>query len=297
VNQPLVSVLMTVYDAREFVGPAIHSICDQTMPDFEFVIVDDGSTDGSLAVIEECAANDARLRIISRPNTGIVRALNEGLQTVRGRYIARMDADDLCDSRRLEMQVRRMEQEPELVALGTSAIAIDPSGRRLGLAPVPLTHEEIEACHLCGTSSIYHPAVMMRRDALETVGGYRDLCPAEDFDLWLRLGEVGQLANLSQPLFIWRRTVSGLVARSTDRHQRALTRALTDAWKRRGLPGLPSICPSEFQARSDFYRQWGWMALQEQERSTGRHYAVKALLHDPLSFESWRLAACAIRGY
>ena len=294
---PPITVLMTVYNAQRYVDVAIRSVRDQTFRDFEFVIIDDGSTDASLSIMRRHAAVDDRIRIITRGNTGIVRALNEGLEAAQGELIARMDADDQSDVRRLEMQVDQFMQNPALVALGSNAIAIDPQGRRLGYAPVPLTHEEIEHCHLCGTSSMYHPAVMMRREAVMCVGAYRDLCPAEDYDLWLRLGEIGRLANLPEPLLIWRRTISGLVASLADRHRQAVMRALSDAWQRRGLPGNPTIKQDPVNARSALYRQWGWMALQERERSTGRHYAVKALLHDPLSSESWRLAACALRGF
>lgn len=296
-KRPLVSVLMTVYNAQRYVDAAIGSIIDQTFRDFEFIIIDDGSTDNSLEVIKRNAARDRRIHVISRANTGIVKALNEGLEAARGELIARMDADDLCAPHRFQLQVEQFEKEAALVALGSNAIAIDPQGRRLGFAPVPLSHEEIEECHLCGTSSMYHPAVMMRRDAVTYAGAYRELCPAEDYDLWLRLGEIGRLENLADPLLIWRRTVSGLVARSADRRRQAVVRALSDAWQRRGLPGQPKVEPCQASAPSALYRQWGWMALQERERSTGRHYAVKALLHDPLCSESWRLAACALRGF
>src|SRR5690606_35037800 len=143
--------------------------------DFEFIIVNDGSTDRSEAIVKEFAGRDARIRLISRPNTGIVRALNDGVAAARGKYIARIDSDDLADPHRFELQVARMEAEPALAALGSGSIAIDEAGRRLGQYPTPLTHEQIEAAHLQGASSIHHPAVMMRTEAVRDVGGYRDL--------------------------------------------------------------------------------------------------------------------------
>ena len=296
-KSPLVTVVMTVFNGQPYLEAALQSIRSQTFCDYECVVVDDGSTDDTLAILQRWAEDDARLRILSRPNTGIVGALNDGLAAATGQFIARMDADDRCDPQRFELQVKRMVEEESLVALGSSAVAIDPEGRRLGVAPVPLAHDDIEECHLRGISCIYHPAAMIRRSAIERVGGYRHLCPAEDYDLWLRLGEVGQLANLPEPLFIWRRTVNGLVASQLKRQQRAVATALADAWARRGLPGSPTIPPAPFQSRLDLYRQWGWMALHACEPATGRRYAAKALLREPWSIDSWRLAVCALRGY
>jgi glycosyltransferase involved in cell wall biosynthesis len=296
-STPLISVIMPVYNAGRFLAPAIESIRNQTLGDFEFIIVNDGSTDGSLSVISKHAAEDSRIRVISRPNAGLVRSLNEGLEAAQGRYIARMDADDLCDPRRFELQVRRLESEPDLVALGSCARAIDPRGRNLGLARVPLEHDQIEKSHLAGVSAIHHPAVMMRRNALAQVGGYRDLCPTEDFDLWLRLGEVGRLANLAEPLLIKRQTIGGAFSSQRDRWAAAVQRSMQDAWQRRGLPGQPEPPVLDVMSRGDVYRQWGWMALQSRHRVTSRLYAARAVLREPLSRESWRLFACSIRGH
>lgn len=294
---PAISVIMTVFNTERYVDGAIQSIRAQSFDDFEFIIVDDGSTDQSPGIIAGHAMKDARIRVISRPNTGIVGALNDGLAAARGEFIARMDADDLCDADRFELQIKRLQTDPELVAVGSCAVAIDPDGRKLGVAPVPLTHEEIDDGHLHGLSCIYHPAVMMRSEAVGRVGGYRDLCPAEDLDLWLRLGEVGQLANLPELLFTWRRTVSGIVASNLGRRQQAVARALNDAWNRRGLQGQAPIPRATFVSRSGLYRQWAWMALNASELATSRLYAAKSLVLEPWCWESWRLAACSVRGY
>jgi glycosyltransferase involved in cell wall biosynthesis len=293
-----VSVIMPVYNAKCYVGASIESILAQTFAGFEFIIVVDGSTDGSLAVVQRYAARDQRVRVISRPNTGIVGALNDGLVAAHGKYIARMDADDLCEPNRLELQLRRLEAEPDLVALGSCAIAIDPDGELLGDAPVPLTHEEIEAQHLRGISSIYHPAVMMRTEALRRVGGYREgTCPCEDYDLWLRLGEVGRLANLPERLFIWRRTSNGIVASKATLMREAITRVLNEAKQRRGIATETVIAPVKIKSTCDRFREWGWVALRHGRVATARKYARRSIAEEPLSPASWRLAACALRGY
>src|SRR3954469_7704719 len=166
-SAPVVTVLMPLYNAERFVAQTLDAILAQTFRDFEFLIINDGSTDRSLEILQDYARRDDRIRLISRPNTGYVPALNEGLGLARGEFIARIDADDLADPRRLELQVARLRQEPRLVALGSCASAIDEDGLPLGYYSVPLTHEEIEAHHLRGSSAIHHPAVILRPDVVK----------------------------------------------------------------------------------------------------------------------------------
>jgi hypothetical protein len=181
------------------------------------------------------------------------------------------------------------------VALGTCAIAIDPEGRFLCPADVPLTHEKIEKGHLAGESRIFHPSVMMRAAAVKRAGGYRDLCPVEDFDLWLRLGEIGLLANLPQRLFTWRRTATGLLASHARRRVGVLRHVMEEMWKRRGLPGQPPSLQPRLMSRGELFRQWGWMALNAGQRSTGRLYGVRAIVAEPLRARSWFLLLNALR--
>jgi glycosyltransferase involved in cell wall biosynthesis len=292
-----VSLLMPAYNAGRYVGAAIESIQAQTMADFEFVIVDDGSTDSTLAILHAAAERDPRIRVLSRPNTGIVGALNDGLSVISSEFVARMDADDLCAPKRLELQLAHLKAHPEVVAVGSCGIAIDDAGAVLGSTPLPLTHQEIEARHLRGISSIFHPAVMLRTAAVRSVGGYREgLCPCEDFDLWLRLGEVGRLENLAEPLFFWRRTLTGIVASRAAVMRTAIDRVLADAWTRRGLPGAPPRSDVRPASRADLLRQWSWMALRNGHRRTALRHALRGLLADFTSLESWRLAACVLRG-
>ena len=294
---PAVTVLMPVYNAERFVARTVDTILAQTFGDFEFLIINDGSTDGSLAILQDYAKRDARVRLISRPNTGYVAALNEGLGLARGEFVARIDADDLSDPRRLELQVGRMRREPGLVALGSNALAIDEDGHLLGDYSVPLTHEEIEANHLRGSSSIHHPAVMLRPEAVTRVGGYRrEFMPCEDFDLWLRLGEVGRLANLPERLLTKRLFVGSAVATNLANQEKLVKQILAEAWQRRGLEGSPQMPPRRLLDRADLYRQWGWMALRGGNLRTSRRYAVRAIVSRPLDKASWRLALCSLRG-
>ena len=292
-----VSVLMPVYNSETFVAETIDSILAQTFGDFEFVIIDDGSTDGSLAILREYEKRDGRIRLISRPNTGYVRALNEGLEIAQGEFVARMDSDDISDKQRFELQVKFLREHPEVVAVGSNAFAMDAEGRRLGQYDVPLDNATIQRTLLGGDSCIHHPAVMMRTAAVRQLGGYNEqYMPCEDFDLWLRLGEIGELVNLPQPLLTKRLHPQSVVATKLQKMQRINEQLLADAWRRRGLQGQPNLQPRPLTRLVDLYRQWAWMALRDGQRSVARLYAWKQLLASPLSADSWRLAFCAIRG-
>jgi hypothetical protein len=202
----------------------------------------------------------------------------------------------LCDPRRFEKQVKALNDDPGLVAVGCGSAAIDEEGNALGDYPTPLTHEEIEASHLRGESAIHHPSVMFRTEAVRQLGGYRDLVPCEDFDLWLRLGEVGRLANLPERLITKRLFPGSIVATTLDKRQRVLERIMGEAWQRRRLPGSPPPPPQPIAHRADLFRQWGWMALQGGHVRTSRRYAFKAVTAQPFRGESWRLMACSLRG-
>ena len=172
---PAVTALMPVYNAERYVAEAIESILAQTFGDFEFLIVDDGSTDRSRSILEGFAARDARIRLISRPNTGIVGALNEGLAAARGELVARMDADDVAMPERFERQVRYLDDHPECVVVGSRVTVIDPDGDPLTVLTDMLTHEQIDRGLLAGIgAAMYHPAVMYRKSVVLGIGAYRD---------------------------------------------------------------------------------------------------------------------------
>lgn len=293
---PTVTVIMPVYNAERFVAETTESVLAQTFFDFEFLIIDDGSSDRSREIVDGFAERDPRVRVIGRPNKGLVATLNEGLAAATAPLIARMDADDLCDPRRFEMQVKAMNDDPGLVAIGCCAAAIDEAGHRLGDYMTPLTHEAIETYHLRGDSAIHHPSVLFRTDVVRRLGGYRDLMPCEDFDLWLRLGEVGRLANLPERLITKRLFPGSIVATTLDKRQRVFEQIMADAWQRRNLPGAPPAPRQPLAGRADLFRQWGWMALKSGNVATSRRYALRSLRAQPFRAASWRLMACSLRG-
>ncbi|QJW92708.1 glycosyltransferase [Frigoriglobus tundricola] len=241
---PTVSVLMPVYNGERYLAEAVDSVLAQTFTDFEFVIVDDGSKDGSLAVLQWYAARDPRVRIISRPNTGIVGALNDGLAAARGELVARMDADDVCHPERFRTQVEYLRAHPACVVVGSRADLIDPDGERIGRWDMALDHDEIDRANLAGKLTIVHPSLVFRRAAVVGAGAYRqETAGSEDLDLMLRLAETGRLANVPDVLLRYRRHHESLTHSAPGQVSEAAYRALRDAWARRGL-GDPPLRPA-----------------------------------------------------
>lgn len=201
---PAVSVLMPVYNGERFLAEAIDSILGQTFTDFEFVIVDDGSTDASPAILADYASRDPRIRVLTQANAGIVAALNRGLAECRAPLVARMDADDISLPTRLERQVAFLGGHPAVAVVGTAFQLVSDTG---GAGPV-VRHATGHAAIVRGLrrgNCLAHPTVMMRRDPIQAVGGYREfLRHAEDYDLWTRVAERHELANLPECLLRYR---------------------------------------------------------------------------------------------
>lgn len=201
---PLISVVMPVRDGEVFLEEAIASIRAQTLRDLEILVVDDGSRDGTMAILRRHAAEDPRLRIVAQPPSGIAVALNRGIGEATAPLIARMDADDIAKPHRLATQLEALNRHPAVAALGSAYEVIDPSGRIRRRVQLPTSPSEISK--LLETSNcIAHPTVVMRREAVTAVGGYRQaFLKCEDYDLWLRLDEKAELLNLEESLLLYR---------------------------------------------------------------------------------------------
>lgn len=198
------TVLLPVFNGEAYLDQAITSIRQQTFPDFEFLIVDDGSTDRSGAIAAQHASEDPRIRVLANPGKGLIDGLNFGIAQASTPLIARMDADDIAMPERFARQAARMAAEPDLLVLGTGSIRIDAAGNRRETVTPPTEMSEIAAA-LERVNVIAHPTVTMRRAAVQAVGGYRAAyVRGEDYDLWLRLAERGRLANLAEPLIEYR---------------------------------------------------------------------------------------------
>jgi glycosyltransferase involved in cell wall biosynthesis len=292
-STPEVSVIVPVYNAARYLESALASVQAQTFSDFEIVVVDDGSTDNSKALLEKLAARDPRIRIVSRPNTGIVGALNDALAASRGEFIARMDADDLCLPQRFAKQVAFLRAHPVCVCVGSAFLYIDAAGSLIKECARPADHETIERELLSGNGGvIIHPSAMFRRAAIEQAGRYREKAQwIEDLDLYLRLARIGTLSNLPEVLFHYRfHEQSVNFTRNQGRHERKLD-VLADAYAARDLAfnrgAFPA--PANLPAIStDDLRDFAITSLRYGKLGRPWHYALRALRAEPASRASWR---------
>lgn len=294
---PRCSVLMPVYNAQPYLRQAVDSILGQTFHDFEFVIIDDGSTDCSADILRDYAGREPRIRLTSRPNTGYLRALNEGLAICQGEYVVRMDADDVALPERLERQIAFLDRHRECLMVGSALVRIDADGDVLCEEPLPLEHDEIESRLWQGLGAIGHPAAVIRRQVLIDVGGYRqEYYGAEDHDLWLRLAERGRLANLPEPLLMCRIHPGNFTFINEERGRQAAQAALADAARRRGCP-VPSFSSAPPpQSAAERQRAWSRSALYAGHHRTARKHAFAAWRHAPGQLDSWVLLVHALLG-
>jgi glycosyltransferase involved in cell wall biosynthesis len=292
---------MTVYNTARYLCAAVESILGQTFGDFEFIIIDDGSTDGSTDILRECESKDARIRLVSRPNTGIVRAANDGIALARGEYLARMDSDDVSVPHRFERQVAYLDAHPECVLVGSRITMIDPYGSPFLVSGHKLTHEEIDAELLttAGGYALVQPTTMMRLAAVQQVGAYRGTHQvSEDHDLFVRLAEVGKVANLEEPRLWYRRHYKSTTLSQFRQMRQTKERILREAYARRGMtfPADWKFVPWEPPPLREQLRQWGWAAIKAGNLGVARRHALGVVARAPLSPAAWKLMYCAVRG-
>lgn len=298
---PTISVLMPVYNAERYVAQAVESILNQSFADFEFLIIDDGSTDRSLQILQQYASQDSRIQLISRPNTGYVKALNELLNIAAGELIARMDADDIALSDRFALQVKFLRENPEVVCVGGAQDWIDEAGRFLLHHPEVEQDTEIQQLALVGHTPINHPSTMLRRNAMLQIGGYDEtMCPAEDLDVWLKLGELGKLANLRETVLKYRQHDQSISELKQTEQTQKRRESCERAWKRRGLEGLYQFKESEpwrpvdRSSRHRFLLRYGWRFFNRGERHAAIVYGIRSVREIPLAVEGWKLLICAL---
>jgi hypothetical protein len=298
---PTVSVVMSVFNGERFLSEAVDSVLNQSFRDFEFIIIDDGSTDGTADILARYQKADPRVVVHHHPNKGQVPSLNTGCGLARGRYIARIDADDVALPERLERQVACLEQNPQVALLGSSISNIDEMGRHLSTWPLPTGDKEIKE-RLFGLQDIpfCHVTLVFRREAFRAVNGYRTaFAPAEDYDLWLRMAERWQLANLPEPLIKVRRRAHSLSF--TSARQQVISRLV--AWSAsaiRRAGGRDPICQEEPVSRelvrsmgvSDavfeeslmgVYQYWIGVMLQASDQA-----GALRVMREALESQSWK---------
>lgn len=246
---PKVSVVMSVFNAGDFLQEAVDSVLAQTFNDFEFIVIDDGSTDQSLPTLKRI--NDPRLKIIEQENRGLIASLNRGIELSTGQYIARMDADDRCLPDRFRLQMRYLDQHPEIALLGGSIATMDETGNVLApCVAFPPTHGQIWAGIGRRPWVFCHPAVMFRRSAAVEVGMYRrDFAHAEDAEFFARLMTCHKAANLPDVLLNYRlrRSAISFTKAAHGRINAGLVAQIIDGWK----PGEPFQATAEQRREAD----------------------------------------------
>ena len=201
---PLVSVVMSVYNGARFLRPAVESIITQKFTDLEFIIVDDGSTDETRVILSAYAALDDRMVLVCQENHGQAAALNRGCAMARGKYIARMDADDVALAFRLQHQIDFLKRHPDVGLIGGGIEEIDEAENSLHTFSFPADNAVLQQC-LMQWNPFSHPAVVFYKAAFDQTGGYRPaFVHADDYDLWLRIAERYAVANLPEVVLQYR---------------------------------------------------------------------------------------------
>jgi len=299
-----VSVVMGVYNAGPRLGATLDSILTQQDAGFEFIVVDDGSTDGSGALLDDYAARDERVRVIHQENRGLTRALIAGCAAARGEFIARQDAGDLSKPGRLAKQRALLAGNGELAFVSCWTEVVGPRDEHLMVAkgrgrtrePLSILDDRERWGVVDGPTS--HPSVMFRRDAYERAGGYRaEFYVGQDWDLWYRLAAIGKFQMIEEVLYVSRVGVDDLSvgARRAQAEIAELSRAALAA-RRRGesdtaiVARAAAIRPRR-GGRSRYRRAAGAYFIGEALRRNGdaraRGYFRQALAASPLYWRAW----------
>lgn len=201
-KNPSISVVMPVYNAGKFLKQAIESILNQTYSDFEFIIINDGSIDDTESII--LSYTDTRITyVVNSSNLGIVETLNKGIEAAKGKYLARMDADDIALPKRFEKQYHYMEENPSIAVCGAQVFYIDVEGTKFDESNVPIDDKGIKL-QMLFQNSFVHPATFFRTEVIKKYKYQSDFQYAEDYYLLARIATDKKVANLSEPLLSYR---------------------------------------------------------------------------------------------
>lgn len=199
---PKVSVLMPVFNAEKYLSEAIQSILSQSFRDFEFIVIDDGSTDSSASIIKSFH-DDRIVYVKNEQNLGIVKSLNKGISLAKGEFVARMDADDISHPLRFEKQIEFFEQNPLVAMCGGFYKIIDNEGKIIGEETFE-TDPDLLKCELMFYCPFAHPSLMIKKNVLNELNGYKELTPVEDYELWLRINAKYKSVNIPEYLLFYR---------------------------------------------------------------------------------------------
>jgi glycosyltransferase involved in cell wall biosynthesis len=210
ISTPMISVILPAFNGEKTINKSIESILLQDYKNFELIIINDGSTDRTASILNRI--NDNRIKIITQKNSGLPKALNSGIQLASGKYIARQDQDDVSHASRFSKQVELLEHNSNVIVVGTWARIVDQDGKKMGKHKHPITPYGIKTA-LLYRNALVHSSVMMRRNVLVEAGLYETSDtrqPPEDYELWCRLVNFGEITNIPQFLVSYLKNPSGL---------------------------------------------------------------------------------------
>lgn len=228
-NHPKISVIQSSYNDELFIEKAVRSILAQSFTDFEYIIINDGSTDRTGDILASLAKEDDRITIITQKNRGLVAALNTALSYSKGQFIARMDGDDISLPSRFEQQLSVLESDSQLIVCGGSFEIIDSSGLLIGTTLLPKSDAALKR-HMHVGNPFAHGSIMARRDLIVSKGGYLDVGPIEDYDLWIRLIDSGAFAAIESPIFQFRKNQAGISSTNHSRQMQLRASYLDKLW-------------------------------------------------------------------
>ena len=282
----MVSIVMAVYNTEKYLKEAIDSMLNQTYTNFEFIIINDGSTDSSLEIIE--SYKDNRILLMNQTNSGLSTALNNGIKSARGKYIARMDADDISLSYRLEKQTNFLDNNPNIIAVGSSADILDEKGTYLYTRMMETDSQKIKKNILNGMFT-FHSSSMFRKDIFEKIGGYDETIKNqfEDKILWYKLAQCGDLTNITEPLIKYR-LVPSSISNKTKKDFFILVPIYYKIVNNQVLntEDLKIISSYEIKInkrkkKANYYYNLGVIYLEHRnERIQSIKYLIKSLVHD-----------------
>ena len=291
-NNPKINVIMSVYNGEKYLGEAIESILNQSFTDYEFIIVNDGSTDNSLKIIQ--SYHDKRVCLINNEtNIGLTKSLNKAIEQARGEYIARQDADDISLPNRLEEQMRYLIQYPETALLGTSIYIINEGGKVLGKKIASTNPRD----SLLKSNQFNHGSTMFKSKVVRELGGYNELLLyCQDYDLWLRMAKHHEVKNLKQVLYKLRSHNENVQFKKRDKA--ALYHLLAQRLARNDLEaellkvikdsGIESLRPHlNKDEKVILGKAVAYMHLQHDEVKLAREEYWKVLKLKPISCKNW----------
>ena len=289
-EKPQISVVMAVHNCERYLEEAVKSILNQTFKDFEFNIIDEGSTDGSRDTLRRLTVRDSRIVAIQQDNVGLTKSLNRGLALAKGEYIARMDADDIALPERLQKQLDAFNKDPELVLLGAGVELISEDGLALGLRSQPSEEAEIRRRLLIGDGgALTHPVVMFRRDTVNAIGGYDErFTTTQDLDLFIRLAEQGGVCNLPETLLKWRQHGGSVNHTKSSTWMKMKRMAIQGSIERMGVE---SFVEGLFPAGETYAFPADNLALARFARAHGRKKSAKFFLNRAIREPKTRMAA------